>query len=119
MYRAGLAWLHGRLRDHFDQSEAMALIERRAPKRGGYLDTTPTWEEVAVLPCLFRPLKAEARQLQGRDAAKTWVRIYFRENPNINRSHRITVDGRHYSPAPSLDASSGGTIWHVDATLIE
>jgi hypothetical protein len=120
LYASGLAWLWGQLRTAFDQSDTTATIEARAPADGGWMDSTPTWTATHEdVPCLLRPLRAERVERQGRDASKTWVEIYFREDYGITRGDRITVGGKVYSPDNAIDLDSGGQLYRVDCTLNE
>lgn len=119
-YAAGLAWLFGQLRAAFDQSTTVATIEARAPTRHGYTDTTPTWATVVdFVPCLVRPLRAEAVQRQNRDVAQVWVEIYFDSDPGVTRNHRIKVGDRIFSPATTLDLDTASALWRVDCTEIK
>lgn len=102
--------------DYFsDWLTQTALIEHEASTVDDYMGSRPTWALLRSLPCLVRPLRAESRPMQGRDAAKTWARIYFGTDPEVTTEHRVTVDGRHYSPEPSIDVQSEGGLFYVDA----
>ena len=120
LYTSGLAWLFGQLRAAFDQEGTTATIEAQSSTRDGYLGTTPTaWEEVAAdVPCLVRPLRAESKILQGRDAARVWTQLYFLTDPTVTREHRITVGSVRYSPETTLDLSQAGGLYRVDCTEI-
>lgn len=96
-----------------------ARIERRAPARGGYTDSTPTWSLVAAdVPCLVRPLRNESRAVQSRDVAKVWARIYFLADPGVTKDHRIVVGTTVYAPDAAIDTQSQDGVWYVDCTEI-
>lgn len=80
-----------------------------------------TTVEAEGLPCLVRPLSAEARADQGRDASTRMSRIYFDLAPfpeDDARTRLIVVDGRTYRPIDALDVNGMGRLWHVDAELV-
>lgn len=95
----------------------LARVEARNPHRSGYGDTTPAWTPVPgkeALPCLLRPLKAEALARQGRDMEKTWIRVYFAADPGVTRNDRLVVEGRYLTVQGVVNVNEMNRVYEVD-----
>ena len=97
-----------------------AAVLRRANARNGFAPTGPPLVPVAgqaALPCLVRPLRAEALARQNRDASEQWSRIYLEVDPNVTNDHVLKVDGRLYAVKGQLDFNSEHEVYAVDCIL--
>lgn len=107
------------LRSHLVQ---LATIEKETYAVDSYGEQTATTTiEAAGLPCLVRPMNAEMKAEQGRDASRIMARIYFDERPfpiDEGRERLIRVDDRVWRPVEALDVNSMGRLWQVDCELV-
>jgi hypothetical protein len=98
-------------------TQSAAVSSRSARPRSGFGEDKAQFTAVAgkgTLPCLVRPLRAEAIAKQGRDASQQWVRIYFAADPGVTNDDVIAVDGQTYAVKGQLDFNSMHEVYGVD-----
>lgn len=75
----------------------------------------------AAVPCLYRPLKASAGAMQGRDGSKVAGRFYFAGDAGLTIDGGtifVLDDGRVFRPMDVIDVNSMGRLWHVDVEFV-